>query len=104
MTTYDDIFPQSAEEMQKEAQSIRQIHEEEQEQADRILNEFLTAAAEIKKICLAYEYNECEKCPYYDPEERGCLCDYYTTGLKIDTIGWEPHQWYIAEWDPLKKQ
>ena len=76
----------------------------EKEQAERILHEFLTAAAEIKKICLAYEYNECGKCPYYDPEKKGCLCDYFTTGLKIDSIELDPYQWYITEWDPLNKQ
>lgn len=62
----------------------------EQEQAERILHEFLTAAAEIKKICMAHD--QCSpKCPLYDKEKDFCRNTY----LLVDTQGMDPWEWEI---------
>lgn len=84
-----DIFPQSAEELQKEAQSIRERREEEQEQAEIILHEFLTAAKEIKKICAARDKCTAE-CPLFDKEWHECTLNYNC--YQIDTSV-SPFEW-----------
>lgn len=64
----------------------------EKEQAERILNEFLTAAAEIKKICLAHD--ECSsQCPLFYKGTQECILDPY----EIDTCGLTPFEWNIEE-------
>lgn len=91
MTTYDDIFPQSAEELQKEAQSIRDRHEEEQDQAERILHEFFTAAAEMQKICQAHD--QCNsQCPLYNKYIKGCHL--FISVIDSDS---PPFEWIIEE-------
>ena len=63
----------------------------EKEQAERILNEFLTSAAEIKKICLAHD--ECSsQCPYFYKGTGECILDPY----EIET-GLIPVEWNIEE-------
>lgn len=90
MPKQNDIFPQSAEELQKEAQSIRERHEEEQEQAEIILHEFLTSAKELKKICEAHD--KCNsQCPLYDKEAQWCQVSPSRT--LIDTDALDPWQW-----------
>lgn len=62
----------------------------EKEQAERILNEFLTAAAEIKKICEAHD--QCSpRCPLYGKEEKECSLNY----LDIDSKCMDPWEWKI---------
>lgn len=64
----------------------------EKEQAERILNDFLTAAKEIKKICQAHD--QCEpQCPLYDKENKDCF--FGTPSLDIDTSGLNPWEWEI---------
>lgn len=86
-----DIFPQSAEELQKEAQSIRDSREEEQHQAEIILHEFLTAADEIYKICMAHP--DCEaQCPLFDKKTHECVLIPETIDTSVS-----PFEWIIEE-------
>ena len=64
----------------------------EKEQAERIMNEFLTAAKELKKICESND-NCGPQCPLYDKKTKDGMMD----PQEIDSYFVQPYQWIIRD-------
>lgn len=72
-----------------EIENYGDMLEREKEQAERILNEFFTAATEIQKICEAHD--QCgPQCPLYD--KGTCRA----TMAVIDTELRDPYEWRVS--------
>lgn len=71
-----------------EIENYGDMVQREKEQAERILNDFLTAAVEIKKICQAHD--QCgPQCPLYDKDVKECNLHFFD----IDTETLDPWEW-----------
>ena len=75
-----------------EIENYGDMVKQEKEQAERILQEFLADAEEIRKICQAHD--QCSpQCPLYDKEYKDCCFEAHDVG--IDTRGHQPWEWEI---------